>query len=92
MNYELPSKKSWTVYTKTNCNYCIKSKFLLSNKNPPTNFINCDEYLQNDKDSFLSFIQNLIGKEYKKFPMIFYNGKFIGGFTEAFDFCYNEQD
>ena len=34
------------------------------------------------RNDFLEFIKNQIGHEYKTFPIIFHNGKFIGGYTE----------
>jgi hypothetical protein len=45
--------------------------------------IDCDDYLVDDKEGFLAFMQKLIGKEYRTFPMIFdKGGRFLGGFTE----------
>ena len=44
--------------------------------------VNCDNVLIEDKEGFLLFISEIAKKEYKTFPMIFYNGDFIGGYTE----------
>ena len=38
------------------------------------------------KNSFLLFIRDLAEKECKMFPMIFYEGKFVGGYSEACDY------
>jgi len=36
-----------------------------------------------NREGFLAFIKELVGKEYRTFPMIFRSGYFIGGFTET---------
>ena len=43
----------------------------------------CDEYLLENKEKFLDFIKTKAEKEYKTFPMVFLEGKFIGGFMET---------
>jgi len=45
--------------------------------------IPCDEYLQENKEEFLYFIEDHAGLVYKTFPMVFLDGIFIGGFTET---------
>ena len=83
MEFIEPEKGKFTVYSKSGCSNCLKVKNLLK-----TNFlafivIDCDEYLLDKRDEFLNFIQNKTGKEFKTFPIVFDNGKFIGGFTET---------
>jgi len=81
MEYELPSKENYTIYTKSGCPYCVKAKELLVNEVYET--IDCDDYLVDDKEAFLAFMQIIIGKEYRTFPMVFDKiGKFVGGFAE----------
>ena len=81
MEYELPSKENYTIYSKSGCTYCVKAKQLLVNE--AHEIIDCDDYLVDDKEGFLAFMQTLIGKEYRTFPMIFdKGGQFLGGFTE----------
>lgn len=81
MDYELPSKENYTIYSKSGCGYCIKAKQLLINES--IEVVDCDEYLIEDKPAFLEFMKGLIGQEYKTFPMIFdKRGTFIGGFKE----------
>lgn len=79
--YELPAEQGYTIYTKSLCSYCVKSKTLL--KTEPFTMIDCDEYIIDDKEAFLKFIEGLIGKSYRTFPMIFHNGKFLGGYAET---------
>lgn len=83
MDYIFPSNSGWTIYTKSDCPYCIKAKLLLSKENPEPLIVNCDDYLKEDRSSFLLYIKYLIGKEYKTFPMVFKNGTFVGGYTET---------
>jgi glutaredoxin len=82
MNIIMPSKTYYTIYTKNNCSYCSKAKSLLENENPKPLIINCDHYLNSNRNGFLLFIKNLTGVSYNTFPMVFYNGLFIGGYTE----------
>lgn len=79
--FELPSDWGYTIYTKSQCGFCVKSKELL--KSESYTMIDCDEYLLEDKDAFLAFIENLVGKTYRTFPMIFKDGKFLGGYNET---------
>ena len=83
MEFEEPSTTVYTVYSKSGCTFCTKVKKLLLEKNFAFDFIDCDEYLLEDKEGFLKFIQDRAGKEYKTFPMIFRRGEFVGGFNET---------
>lgn len=58
----------WLIYTKSNCDYCTKVKDLLQSEQYIT-IINCDNWLKNT--------------EYKTFPIVFLNEKFIGGYNET---------
>lgn len=82
MEYENPSIDSYTIYSKNGCPFCTKAKNLL--KSEKVTVIDCDEYLIEDKPGFLEYMKNMIGREYKMFPMIFKKGVFIGGFTELY--------
>lgn len=79
-----PIKKGYTIYTKSECKYCIKTKELLKDEFPCPQYVLCDEFLSNieTKEIFLKEMETFIGKSYRTFPMVFYNGKFIGGYTE----------
>jgi glutaredoxin 3 len=82
MEFPLPSSSQFTIYSKSGCPNCTKAKNLLKEKNLNFNIVDCDDFLIEDKENFLIFIQDISGKEYRTFPMIFDNKKFIGGFTE----------
>ncbi len=85
MQIEEPSENSFTIYSKTNCRYCTVVKSLLNEHKLPYNEINCDDYLAQDKQGFLNFIKEKAKREheYKTFPMVFCDGKFVGGFVET---------
>ena len=86
-NFTYPNNKIWTVYTKSNCEYCTKVKKLLESNGIEYIGINSDNYIQNDKSKelFLEQIKNIIGREqiYKTFPMVFNKKNFIGGFVDT---------
>jgi glutaredoxin len=78
---------TWIVYSKSNCVFCHKVKELLENE-PIITIINCDNWLKHKekKEIFLDSMKDIIGYEYRTFPMVFLNGKFIGGYTETKNF------
>jgi len=82
MDFFTPLETGFTIYSKSGCSNCTKVKKLLLDKQSFFVDISCDEYLLEDKEGFLSFIKERANKEYKTFPMVFYDGKFIGGFAE----------
>ena len=83
MEYEKPSKKGFTIYTKSGCPGCLKVKTLLKERNP--RIIDCDEFLLDDRDNFKTFISNLTRAKKTVFPFVFYEGKYIGGYEETCD-------
>ena len=86
MEFEKPSKTGFTIYGKSGCTNCLKTKVFLKEKNLIFNVIDCDEYIIEDKPAFLSFIKEISGKDVKMFPIVFYEGQFIGGFNETVDY------
>jgi hypothetical protein len=84
MEYDVPIEKGFTVYSKSGCNNCTKAKKLITLLacSEKLELVDCDDYLIENKEDFLTFMQTLIGKEYRVFPMIFKDGKFIGGYSD----------
>jgi len=84
MNFVVPEKNGFTIYKKENCSFCEKLEQLLMHNKENIVYVPCDGYLvnQNTRLAFLQFIEKQIGKSYVTFPMVFYNGIFIGGYTE----------
>ena len=83
MMFELPSEQKFTIYSKSGCINCRKVKDLLKNNNLEYEIVDCDDYLLEDKDNFLLFIQSYSVSNWKSFPMVFHDGKFIGGYDET---------
>ena len=86
MEFEKPNKTGFTVYSKSGCPNCVKVKTLLKEKNLVFNVVDCDEYLIEDKENFLLFIEQTAKQSCKLFPMVFNDTTFIGGFNETKDY------
>lgn len=85
MEINEPKKENYTIYSKSGCINCSKVKKLLTEKRYIFIEVNCDEFLIENKETFLLFISEKAKKEYKTFPMVFYNGEFIGGYNETIE-------
>ena len=83
MIFEEPTAKGFTIYSKSGCANCINVKKLLKENNFDVHIISCDEYIVENKKEFLLFIKNIINFDYKFFPMVFHDNKFIGGLNET---------
>jgi glutaredoxin len=83
MEFEKPKDSGFTIYSKSGCQNCLKVKNLLKEKKLDFNVIDCDDYIIEDKENFLLFINKLTQKDIKTFPMIFYKGEFTGGYNET---------
>ena len=86
MNIPRPASTSYTIYSKSGCLYCTKARVLLQNEQVPPLYVDCDEFLLENKEEFLNLMKSLIGYEYRTFPMIFKNGRFIGGYAKTQEF------
>ena len=86
MIFEEPFENKFTIYSKSGCTNCRKVKDLLKMSKLEYEIIDCDEYLLEDKHNFLSFIKSYSVVEWKSFPIVFLNGKFIGGLNETKDY------
>jgi glutaredoxin len=83
VEFTKPSSTCYTIYSKSGCPNCKNVKeYLLANEKQFV-IIECDEYLLDHKAAFLEFIMNLISMEWKTFPIVFDNEKFIGGFIDT---------
>jgi glutaredoxin len=86
MIFETPAEDKFTIYSKSGCINCRKVKELLKSKSFDYEIVDCDDYLLENKECFLLFIQNYSINECKTFPMVFHNGKFIGGYNETIQY------
>ena len=75
------------MFTKSKCNYCTRAKKLV----PHAKSVLCDDILRTKRDLFLTAIQHESGREHRTFPMVFHNGKFVGGFNELQEYVDKEQ-
>jgi glutaredoxin len=91
-SFEEPSNSTYTIYTKPGCPNCVKAKKLLEKES--VLIVDCEEYLVEDKEGFLKFIQEKAEQkspEIRTFPIIFYKKQFIGGYNEAIQFYDTEK-
>jgi len=86
-----PLETGFTVYSKTKCPYCDKAKKLLESGSEVYEIIDCDSYLSTPKrrEQFLEIMEEIVGFKYTTFPMIFLNGRFLGGYRELEKRCVN---
>lgn len=86
MDFSLPNEKGFTVYSKSGCPNCTTVKSIIKQKHFLFTEIKCDEYIFEDKPAFLNFIESLAHKPCKAFPMVFFDGSFVGGLYDTIDF------
>lgn len=85
MEFVEPTKTDFTIYSKSGCPNCTKVKKILQDNNCFFTEINCDDYILENKDDFLKFIENKANTSYRTFPMVFNNGIFVGGLTHTIE-------
>jgi glutaredoxin len=86
MEFQDPSQKDFTIYSKSGCPNCTKVKKIIKEKFFIFHEINCDNYLIEEREKFISFIENKTGQKFNTFPLVFYDGEVIGGYNETIDF------
>lgn len=69
----------YTVFTKKNCSYCDKIKKLMVISGEIVKFIECDVLLNRNKILFLNLMKTKIQKDTITFPIVFYEGNYVGG-------------
>jgi hypothetical protein len=85
MNLIFPFNEGFTMFCKNNCWQCDEAKkMVMERTNDKLNIIDCDDILNNKtlKEEFIEHIEELIEQKFKKFPIIFKDGIFIGGQPE----------
>jgi glutaredoxin len=83
MEYTRPNESGFTIYSKSGCLQCSKVKTLLQDNKLDFTVVDCDEYILEDKPSFLLFMNSITYRDVKVFPIIFNNGAYIGGYSET---------
>lgn len=83
MEYIRPSESGFTIYSKSGCLQCSRAKTLLHDNKLGFTMVDCDDYILEDKQSFLLFMNSITHRDVKVFPIIFNNGAYIGGYSET---------
>ena len=83
MDFEKPTATGYTIYSKSGCILCSKIKDLFKMRDQQFTAIDSDEYLIEDKDGFVAFMESCAGKSTGGFPKVFVNGVYIGGHAET---------
>jgi glutaredoxin len=86
-DYKKSNRIEWSIYTIKNCELCKKAKILLD-------YYNIKYYTLEiaDIDTFQYGMNNIIGVgDYKSFPVILKNNKFIGGYQELYKIILGKQ-
>jgi len=86
MDFIEPEKTGFTIYSKSGCHNCTKLKKIVKEKQLKYVEVCCDDYLVEDRENFLSFIETKMGKQCRVFPMVFYDGRVVGGFQESVEY------
>jgi glutaredoxin len=87
------------IYTKKSCQYCNDLKKLLINKNKTfqeidiyeINSLQTTPFEYHNKDTFFKKLNELLSREWKTFPIVFKDDKFIGGYTETNQYLQKEE-
>tara|TARA_B100000795_G_scaffold121026_1_gene90089 strand:- start:99 stop:374 length:276 start_codon:yes stop_codon:yes gene_type:complete len=79
MELLLPNSQGYFLYSKSNCKYCSLAKDLL----PNVSFVNVDHALATNKQLFLEKLHAIAETPIQTFPVVFFNGIFLGGYTES---------
>ena len=75
----LPFKNNeWFLYTKEGCPSCYNAKKLLKNKGIKFSYKQVND---NNKEKIYEKIDDFTNN-YRYFPIVFHNGKFIGGYDK----------
>lgn len=81
--FKKPASRDYTIYSISNCKYCVMAKEHLGS----VAVINCDKFVGScrERDNFYNFMRQYTVIPYIHFPMIFKDGKFIGGLKELLE-------
>jgi hypothetical protein len=82
MIIDIPIKNTYTIYYVDNHIDSIKAMKLVEKFVIFPLFINCTNYMKENKYEFFNKIENYVHFSYKSFPIVFFNKKLIGSYTE----------
>jgi glutaredoxin len=80
----LATTHGYTVYSKRECVWCERVKELLARETSSlVETIACDDALAANRLEFIRIMKERTGLETIKFPLVFHNGEFIGGYNDT---------
>jgi glutaredoxin len=91
MEFKKPGK-DFTVYSKSACKNCLKVKTFLSYNEKTFTIIDCDDYIIEDRNKFIIFLQEITENKFNQFPVVFYDGIYIGEYNETIQYCNEMMD
>lgn len=87
LNEEIALIQGAEVYSKPNCPYCVKAKYLLTQRNIPFEEYDAVEL----RDKLVERVRNETGQPPRTVPQIWLDGKYIGGYDQLAAY-FTEQD
>jgi glutaredoxin len=79
---EAPTEQGYTIYSRSGCCNCDKAKKKIQDALRPLLYINCDDELIEDRESCLTNLKLYAGKTITQFPVIFFDGEYIGSWKD----------
>jgi glutaredoxin len=79
---DAPTDQGYTIYSRSGCCNCDKAKKKIEEGKRPLLYINCDDELIEDRESCLTNLKLYAGKTITQFPVIFFDGEFIGSWKD----------
>lgn len=79
------TEKGFTIFTKEGCGYCVKAKNLIKNYYP----IQKEILVRDDNKKKVYEYLDEYTNSYRYFPMIFYEGEFVGGYVDILEYFQN---
>tara|TARA_R110000787_G_scaffold4862_6_gene18475 strand:- start:4074 stop:4325 length:252 start_codon:yes stop_codon:yes gene_type:complete len=73
----------YVIYGKTGCLDCIEVKKYLTEEGKRYDYTDCDKLLKIDREGFIKVMKEKTGRDTIRFPLVFFNTKYIGGFNET---------
>lgn len=80
----------FVIYTKAGCPNCEKTKQLLADE--PKLIIECDALLKANREEFITEMKRKTQWEHIRFPMIFIDDVFLGGYSNLINYMAFEMD
>jgi glutaredoxin len=79
----------FAIYSKSGCPDCLKVKRYLIDQKTQFTEINCDEELFNNRDEFIQSLEKIANQSIQRFPIVFHNEQYIGGYNETVQYIMN---